>query len=181
MGFRGMLPTTRILTYNHFVDFQTNEFIVVNHSRLPDYENIHGIHLDTNAKCCPFPTAFLWHECRVRGYHPIHGDRPVAIKRCVIRGSSGGHDVGVHGDGDRIGSTGAGEQVGQHDADTCVPQDTNAMTFTPMRLEADTLALWLQAARQHSSWKGCVDENAPWDGTAEGNIEKYERQVGILV
>ena len=57
------------------------------------------------------------------------------------------------------------------------PRDTNTMTFTPIRLQADTLALWLQAARRHSSWQVCVDEDA-WDGTAE---ENYERQVGILV
>ena len=77
------LESAHIITF--VVDFQTNEFIVVNHSRLPDYENIHGnvLHFDTNAKCCPFQTAFLWHECRVRGYHPTHCDRPVTVKRCV--------------------------------------------------------------------------------------------------
>jgi hypothetical protein len=51
------------------------------------------------------------------------------------------------------------------------------MSFIPMRLEGDKLAPWLQAARQHSSWKGCVVENTSWDGTAEENIEKYQREV----
>ena len=52
------------------------------------------------------------------------------------------------------------------------------MTFTPFRLQADTLVLWLQVARRHSSWQACVDEDASWDGSAE---ENYERQVGILI
>ena len=64
-----------------------------------------------------------------------------------------------------ISSTGGGEQVGGHDADTDMPQDV--MTFTPMRLEVDKLAPWLQAAWQHSSWKGCMLANTSWDATAE--------------
>lgn len=81
--------------------------------------------------------------------------------------------MGVYGPS--IGSTGGGEQVGGHAADIYIPHD--AMSFIPMRLEGDKLAPWLQAARQHSSWKGCVVENTSWDGTAEENIEKYQREV----
>ena len=39
------LEFTHIIT---FVDFQTDEFIVVNHSRFPDYEKVHG-----NVLCFP--------------------------------------------------------------------------------------------------------------------------------
>jgi hypothetical protein len=166
------LESVHIIT---FVDFQTNEFILINHSRSPAYENIHGniLHFNTTTKRCPFPTAFLWHECRVRGHHPTHGDRPVTVKRGVRCGGSCGGHVGVYGPS--IGSTGGGEQVGGHAADIYIPHD--AMSFIPMRLEGDKLAPWLQAARQHSSWKGCVVENTSWDGTAEENIEKYQREV----
>jgi len=66
-----------------------NQFVVVNHSRHPDFESIHGnvLHFSTETKRCPFPTAFLWHEYRVRCHNPTHDDRLVKIK---------GHDRGDH-------------------------------------------------------------------------------------
>jgi len=181
--------------YNFYIKWrsQTNEFIVVNHSQIPGYETIHGtvLHFNTDAKRCPFPTAFLWHEYRVRGFHPTRGDRPVNPKR--IGGSlqgggfSGGPDgVGVHDDGRHDeggdhsnGGTGAGEQVDGHDANVSGQDDPKTAPFTPapMSFGGDEFSAWLKAAKQHSSWRDCVMENTSWSGTAEQNIEKYHREV----
>ncbi|KAF8966628.1 hypothetical protein BDZ97DRAFT_1917438 [Flammula alnicola] len=172
---------------------EANEFVVVNHSRLADYESIHGnvLHFDTNTKRCPFPTAFLWHEYRVRGFHPTYGDRPVTIKRGSLQGGyfSRRHGAGVlndgahgcdGGEGHGYGGVGAGEQVEGHDASVSGHDDMKPLTFTPMRLEGHNLAAWLKAAREHSSWKDCVVENLSWNGTAEENVEKYQHEVGAL-
>jgi len=59
-----------------------------------------------------------------------------------------------------------------HDSD-------GVISFMPMPLVGDNLVSWLTAARQHSSWKGCVVENMSWDGTATENIDKYRREVGV--
>jgi hypothetical protein len=53
------------------------------------------------------------------------------------------------------------------------------MTITRLDLGGDNFAAWIKAAREHSSWKDCVAENTPWDGTAAENIEKYKREVGV--
>ncbi|KAJ3507027.1 hypothetical protein NLJ89_g6533 [Agrocybe chaxingu] len=169
---------------------ETNTFVAVNHSQDPNWEALHGnvLHFNTNTKRCPFPTAFLWHEYRVRGFHPTRGDRLVPIKRGGLQG--GGffgrgdgaephHDnVARRGGGGDPGNAGAG--AGEHvEAHGSGHDDVNMPTFTPMRLEGDSLAAWLKAAREHSSWKDCVVENTSWDGTAAENIEKYQRLLRI--
>jgi hypothetical protein len=171
-------------------DFQSNEFIVVNHSQLRDWEGDHGklLHFNTNTKRCPFPTAFRWHEYRVRGFHPTRGDRSVTIRRgdglqgrcssaeqdgvgiMMNDGGTGRCDGGRDPDNDSVR---AGEQVEGRDA------NGKSWTFTPTRLEGKALEAWLQAARQHSSWRDCVKENLSWDGSAEENIEKYQREMGL--
>jgi len=166
-----------------------------NHSQAPDYEPIHGnvLRFNTDTMRCPFPTAFLWHECRVRGFHPTCGDRPVNPKRPTsgLRGGgfSGGLDgAGAHDDspgghdggGDYgNGGSGAGGQVDGPDTNVSGNDDTKTSSFTPtlMRLDGDEFATWLKAAKQHSSWRDCVMENTSWSGTAEENIEKYQHEV----
>ncbi|KAF8801744.1 hypothetical protein BYT27DRAFT_7173764 [Phlegmacium glaucopus] len=101
---------------------EANEFIVINHSRQPAYESIHGkvLHFNTDMKRCPFPTTFLWHEYRVRSFYPTYADRPVTIKKGRLQGSglSGEPgDAGVRNDG-AGGSggddSGCGKQVKGH-------------------------------------------------------------------
>ena len=61
-----------------------------------------------STKRCPLPTvAFLWHEYRVRGFHPTIDDRPVTLKKL---GAASGLRLG--GGGFSGGSDGAGA----HDA-----------------------------------------------------------------
>jgi hypothetical protein len=147
----------------------------------------------TDTKRCPFPTAFLWHEYRVRGFHPTCDDRPVTLKRLGTTGGlrlggggfSGGSDgAGVHHDGPGgrdhgNGGGGAGGQVDGHDTNASGHEDTKATSFTPtlICLDGDEFTPWFKAAKQHSSWKDCVMENTSWSGTAEENIEKYQREV----
>ncbi|KAF8817172.1 hypothetical protein BYT27DRAFT_7153801 [Phlegmacium glaucopus] len=174
-----LMCATHHRAFNHHLFYiqwhsETNEFVVINHSQHPAYESIHGnvLHFNTNTKQCPFPTTFLWHECRVRGFNPTYGDRPVIIKRGGLRGG------GFFGRCDGAGA-GAGEQVEGHDANASGHDDTNTLTFTPMHMGDDNFAAWLKAAQQHSSWKDCVIENLSWNGTAAENIEKYQHEVGF--
>jgi len=138
---------------------------------------MHGkvLHFSTDTKRCPFPTVFLWHECRVRGFHPTRGDRTISTRGGGINNdSAGGYDGGEPSDGCTVASEQAkvSNVKGHDDSNTLV-------SFTPIPLVGDKLATWLEAARQHSSWKDCAVENLSWDGSAAENIEKYRHEVGL--
>ncbi|KAF9475022.1 hypothetical protein BDN70DRAFT_996718 [Pholiota conissans] len=90
-----------LLCLNHYSSFEnhdiyvrwmpeTDEFVAVEHNRKrTNSVSIHGSVLDIHAattKDCPFPTAFLWHECRVRACNPTCGDQPVNLLRGAQRG-----------------------------------------------------------------------------------------------
>ncbi|CAA7266670.1 unnamed protein product [Cyclocybe aegerita] len=129
---------------------ESNEFVIVNHSRMAAWESLHGNVLDfnTNMKRCPFPTAFLWHEYRVRGFHPTSDDRPVTFKRGDLRGGRfyrvrDGAGESPEGASSREAENhgGTGERV---EADSKGNEDANTSNFFPMRLEGDNLAAWLK-------------------------------------
>ena len=163
---------------------------MINHSQTPGFEAIHGnvLNFNTETKRCPFPTAFLWHEYRVRGFHPTRNDRAVNFKKIggglSSGGFSGGSGAGVDdghesydSGGDRNGGSGAGEQIDGHASGQDDP--ITASSFHPARMsfDGDEFSAWLKAAKQHSSWRDCVMENTSWSGTAEQNIEKYNHEV----
>ena len=151
MGFSGEQQNSISVYYSHLHDIQSDQFVVVNHSRHPDFESIHGdiLPFSTQTKRCPFPTAFLWHEYRVRGHNPTRADRVVTIKRSGLRSGRGlkggglfdGHDgtgefddgAGGHEGGDHNGGAGAIEQI-----EGC-GQEEEGYTFTPMLLEGENL------------------------------------------
>ncbi|KAF8968550.1 hypothetical protein BDZ97DRAFT_1755217 [Flammula alnicola] len=56
---------------------QTRKFVFVNYSGSLDLQLFHGkaIALDTSDRHAPFPSLFIIHEMRVRGFHPF---KPVA-------------------------------------------------------------------------------------------------------
>jgi hypothetical protein len=128
------------------------------------------LHFNIDTKRCPLPTAFLWHECRVRGFHPTCGDREVTIH-------TGGNIFGVTGHNGVLGTGNERSSILNIHASGEDPDDV--ISFTPVPLVGDNLVSWLAAARQHSSWKDCVVENMSWDGTAAENIDKYQREVGV--
>ncbi|KAF9475021.1 hypothetical protein BDN70DRAFT_996717 [Pholiota conissans] len=98
---------------------ETDEFVVINHSQISKVcESIHGNVLDiktATTKKCPYPTAFLWHESRARGFYPTCRDRPVTLKRGEQRGgqwhiSLRDSGLGIPGHGVNSG-TGSGNTV----------------------------------------------------------------------
>jgi len=129
MDFRGTPPTIRSC-------FQTNE---INHSGWPKYE-IHGniVHFNTGINRCPFLNAFLGHESRVRGFHPIGVDQSVRI-------ALQGRDSGVH--------NGAGRRDNGGDPGTGDTGLARSLVKVIMCLET----------RHHLSWKDCVIEDTSWD------------------
>jgi len=183
-----------IITLHKFL-FQTNQFVIVNHSREPDYEAVHGklLHFETDTKRCPFPTAFLWHEYRVRGFYPTCGDCEVTTHKGgdifgfapqrggeLRTGNDRGSVLDIHTSGEL--SSGTGANAGAHNRFTTNSSghdSDDVISFTPVPLVGDDLVSWLAAARQHSSWKDCIVENMSWDGTAAENIDKYQREVGV--
>ena len=149
---------------------------------------MHGksLHFNIDTERCPFPSAFLWHECRVRGFYPTCGDREVTIQLgsgVLGTGNDRGSVLDIHTNGELSSSnsgTGASASADNGVTTSSSGHDSDDMiSFTPAPLVGDNLVSWLAAARQHSSWKDCVVENMSWDGTAADNIDKYQREVGV--
>jgi len=152
------------------------------------------LHFNIDTKRCPLPTAFLWHESRVREFHPTCGDREVTIHTSgnilgvgtrhdgvLGTGNERGSILDIHASGELSGnSSGAGPGADEQLTTSSSGEDPDDLiSFTPMPLVGDNLVSWLAAARQHSSWKNCVVENMSWDATAAENINKYQREVGV--
>ena len=100
-------------------------------------------------------------------------------------GGAGAYDDGSHdgrGGGDGNGGTGASEHIdgGESESGNAnVSGHDDPASFIPTRMsfDGDEFSAWLTAAKQHSSWRDSVMENTSWSGTADENIEKYNREV----
>ena len=157
----------------------------MNHFNDPQLQQFHGkaIALDVQHRYVLFPSLFIIREMRVRSFNPFEPVSP----EVPVGGpwqewiSSGGvfddesnsfrRDVAARG-GDENSS---GPPPLQHESTIrATPSGVSAWG-----LDANTIAEILAATRSMNSWKACVMAGTSWDGTAEGNIQKYTSTVAI--
>ena len=156
--------------------------MLINYSGHADLQQYHGkaIALDIKDRYAPFPSLFIIHEMRVRGFHPFQPVTPTIAD-------------GIHWQ-DWISSGQVFDNVSDSFKRDSLPPNSNdrpaetqlpfhPMTMAPsgqrtLALNADVIADILAATHAMPSWKACVVEGTSWTGTAEENIEKYISSIG---
>jgi len=165
---------------------QIRKFVLINYCNRPYLQPWHGkaIALDIRDRHAPFPSLFIIHEMRVRGFRPFEPISP-AIS----------HDVSWQ---DWISSRGVFDDTAGSFNRAPLPDNGNdnnggsAQPQLPMTsagggssvgltvdLNPDVIAEILSATRSMPSWKACEMEGTSWSGTAEENIEQYVSSIGV--
>ena len=166
---------------------QIKRFVLVNYS--DQYNELlqpyHGkaIALDIADKYAPFPSSFIIHEMRVRGFRPFHNPHPEVPSDDAVQWENWITTRGVWDD--------ARSQFHRHRPHgSGAPRLPQMPSMTPMdasgsggepsasgmqRLELNNkvIADILAATREMRSWKECEIEGTSWTGTAEENRQKY--------
>ena len=154
----------------------------INYSGHEYLQKFHGkaIALDIKDRYAPFPSLFIIHEIRVRGFHPFQPVAPtvpddILWQDWILSGqvfdntsNSFKRDSLPPNDNGRS----AEAQLPFH------PMTTAPSSQRTLALNADIIADILAATRAMPSWKACEVEGTSWTGTAEENIQKYISSIG---
>jgi hypothetical protein len=167
---------------------QAKKFILINYSDQykVDLAPYHGkaIALDITDIHTPFPSLFIIHEMRVRGYHPFHDTSLGVPDNDTIDWQDW---VKTNGVWDNTGSHFHRHRPGLHNSGTPkLPQmpsittsgggESSASGTQPLELNEKVIADILAATHAMPSWKECEMEGTRWMGTAEENKQKYLSQ-----
>ena len=165
---------------------QNRKFVFINYSDAPSLREFHGktIPLDIQDRHAPFPSLFIIHEMRVRGFHPFAPINPAMS-----------NDIGWQ---DWILSDGVLDNPSRSFKRNSPPRNPNSTAqpqpqFPPattntgdpssggrtLALNVDVIADTLAVTRAMPSWRACQIEGMSWNGTAEENIEKYISSIGV--
>jgi hypothetical protein len=170
-----IMPTT-LLT-----EAQSRRFVLVNQSNHYDLDQYHGkcIPLNISEWHTPFPSVFIIHEMRVRGFHPFQTAAPINIDTTVWQDW-------ITADAVYNRTTEWFEckpAPSQGPAPAPAPASTSASASTPapapasginhMQMGDAAMNAILQATRDSASWKACELEAKTWTGTAEENTRAY--------
>lgn len=176
--------------YTFFIPFfpDAQKFIFINYPDEPTLREFRGkaIALDIKDHYAPFPSLFIIHEMRVRGFHPFAPPIPSMPNNPVWQ--------------DWILSDGVFDNVSGsfkrnaplrnlNSTISAQPQPLSPLATTnaggassggrTLALNADVIADILAATRAMPSWKACQVEGTSWTGTAEENIQKYVSTIGV--
>ncbi|KAF8816108.1 hypothetical protein BYT27DRAFT_7221806 [Phlegmacium glaucopus] len=185
--------------YDFFICFfpDVQKFVLVNYSQIPTLEEFHGkaIALDVKDYYAPFPSLFIIHELRVRGYYPFEPTQPnmpnnLSWQDWILTdgvfdnvSNSFKHDKPSNGDN---GNSNNGDSNNRDNNFAQLqfqvqPTATSGMSSGGHRLALDAgiVAEILAATHAMPSWKACQVEGTSWAGTAEENMEKYVSDIGI--
>ena len=161
---------------------QIRKFVFINYSGDRYLQVFHGkaIALDIKEKYAPFPSLFIIHEMRVRGFHPF---QPVVLtvpddmhwqdwilSDQVFDNTSDSFKRGRPPP--NRNSRSARAQLPPH------PTTTASSSQRTVALNTDVIADILAPTRAMPSWKACQVEGTSWIGTAEENIQKYVSSIG---
>ncbi|KAH9002951.1 hypothetical protein EDB86DRAFT_2894147 [Lactarius hatsudake] len=159
---------------------KTQRFIFVNYSGSDELQGYHGkaIGLDNQDRHAPFPSLFIIHEIRVRGFHPF---QPISTE--VPDGNPFQDWIIAGGVFDNSFKRDLPDSAGNSSV-TTLPQFPHVATNTgpgvhTLELNANIINEILAATRAMPSWKACQVEGTSWDGTANENIEKYISSIGV--
>jgi hypothetical protein len=167
---------------------QIQKFVFINYPDEPTLRKFHGkaIALDIKDRYAPFPSLFIIHEMRVRGFHPFAPPIPSvpsdpAWQDWILSDSIFDN---VSGSFKRNAPS-----RNRNSTDTVQPQPlfppatTNAGSASSsgrtIALNPDVIADILAATRAMPSWKACQVEGTDWTGTAEENTRKYVSTIGV--
>ncbi|KAH9917371.1 uncharacterized protein BXZ73DRAFT_53366 [Epithele typhae] len=157
-------------------DITRARYVLINLGQLQDLDEFHGkaVALDPQDALAPFPSLFLIHEMRVRGFNPLNTTipdvpediewQPWIPRENVLRTDGGqGHfdrdGVLVRADDGRT----RGASGPRH----------------PLPSVDNSVAQILRAQRLMPTWRAFVMENTVRDGTAEENTQKFIAAVGV--
>ncbi|KAF8345072.1 hypothetical protein F5887DRAFT_1102802 [Amanita rubescens] len=171
--------------YGFFIRFcpDIRKFVFINYSNDEDLQQFHGkaIALDIKDRYAPFPSLFLIHEMRVRGFHPFQTVVPTIpndilwqdwiLSKQVFDNASGSFKRDAPPD-NHIHVSAQVQLPSQ-------PMMTASSSQHTLALNADVIADILAATRAMPSWKACQVEGTDWTGTAEENIQKYISSIGV--
>jgi hypothetical protein len=156
--------------------------VFINYSGHNDLREFHGksLAIDIRDKHAPFPSLFIIHEMRVRGYRPFQPVTPAVQDPAPWQ--------------DWILSDGVIDNASGSFKRDSPPDDGNDRTFAEpqlpsgfttmnvggsssgeraVELNENVIADILAATRAMPAWKACEMEGTSWTGTAAENIEKY--------
>ena len=158
----------------------------INYSGHPNLQQFHGkaIALHIKDKYVPFPSLFIIHEMRVRGFHPFQPVVPTIpddipwqdwiLLNHVFDNASDSFKRD-RPPPNRNNSVSAQAQLPFHPTTTST--DGASSSQRTVALNADVIADILAATRAMPSWKACQVEGTSWSGTAEENIQKYVSSI----
>ncbi|KAH8994922.1 hypothetical protein EDB92DRAFT_1934172 [Lactarius akahatsu] len=159
--------------FHFFIRFvpDTQRFIFVNYSGSDELQRYHGkaIGLDNQDRHAPFPSLFVIHEIRVRGFHPF---QPISSE--VPDGNPFQDWIVADGVFDDISRS-----QRQHLSQFPHVATNSGPGVHTLELNANIINEILAATHAMPSWKACVVEGTSWDGTANENIEKYISSIGV--
>ena len=159
----------------------------INYSGHPNLQQFHGkaVALDIKDKYAPFPSLFIIHEMRVRGFHPFRPIVPTIpdgipwqdwiLSDHVFDNTSDSFKRN-RPPPNRNNSVSAQIQLPFHPTTT---SPDGASSQHTLALNADVVTDILAATHAMPSWKACQVEGTSWSGTAEENIEKYVSSIGV--
>ncbi|EJD07262.1 uncharacterized protein FOMMEDRAFT_149776 [Fomitiporia mediterranea MF3/22] len=167
---------------------ESRKFVFVNHSLERELQQFHGkaIALDIRDRYVPFPSLFIIHEERVRGFNPFSPVDPelpddpewqdwILSEGVVNESGSFNRDPPPSNSNTNDASSPQSPQL-QHTAAGASGRSSGTRRLV---LNDDVIAEILAATHASLSWKACVMEGTSWDGTGEENVRKYMDTVGI--
>lgn len=168
---------------------QVQRFVFVNYSNSPDLAQFHGkaIALDIKDHHAPFPSLFILHEMRVRGFHPFQpidpeigdgGWQDWIYSACVFDDSSGSFKRNTLPNNERTGDSLSTLSRPQFNL-TTMNQSGASPGGRRVVLNEAVISDILSATRASPSWKACQMEGTSWTGTADENIQKYFYSIGV--
>jgi hypothetical protein len=154
----------------------------VNFSGDRDLEIYHGkaVALDINDRHAPFPSLFIIHEMRVRGFNPFARVNPtipaqIGWQDWILTEGVFDRDSNTFfrtkKSGDHSGNIGI--QSHTHNQFTTSNPGSGSAGGTTLDLTSAVIEEILAATRHSETWRACQIEGTKWTGTAEEHVATY--------
>jgi len=158
---------------------------LVNYSGIEDLQPYHGkaVALDVDDHHAPYPSVFIIHEMRVRGFHPF---QPIQVdvlddipwQDWIVSKGVFDHDQGTFRRKGTDNFRVAGSQVHGLSMTPITGDDASGGGKRSVALNADVIDKILEATHAMPSWRATEVEGMSWGGTAQQNIDKYVSCIG---
>ncbi|CCL98548.1 uncharacterized protein FIBRA_00548 [Fibroporia radiculosa] len=168
--------------YKFFIRFypDTRKFVFVNFSDSSNYQQFHGkaIALDIRDRHAPFPSLFLIHEMRVRGFYPFQPTAPavpndIAWQDWVTSEGVFDNDTGTFKRDRPLDDVSRQPRLSFQPTMTSADDAPSGSGGCTLALNADVVSDILSATHAMPSWRACQMDGTSWSGTAEENIQQY--------